>query len=104
MAKAFRHMVVDEPDGLHPGIDDDGADEFEAAGFQRGRQGAGLRRLGRDLAFVTPRVLDRLAADRAPDEGGEVLARVAHRQISARIADRRHDLGTGADDAGIREK
>ena len=33
-SKAVDEMVVDEADGLHPGVDDGGADELEAAALQ----------------------------------------------------------------------
>ena len=70
--------------------------------LQRGVQD--LDRLGclrRHLAHLGPVVLDRRAADEAPEPAGEVLAGVAHRQIPPRAVDRRVDLGVGADDAGV---
>ncbi len=41
-----------------------------------------------------PVAQDRRATRHAPDELGEILARLAHREIRPRIADRRLDLGS----------
>ena len=46
-AKAVDGMAVDDANGLHPGIDDGGADELESAALQLLRGPFGERGLGR---------------------------------------------------------
>ena len=58
-------VIVDEADGLHPGVDDDGADEFEAAFFQGFGDLFGERGFGGEFFSG---VLDGFAAGEGPDE------------------------------------
>lgn len=51
-AKTVRRVIVRQPDRLHPGVDNDGADEFKPALLQRLRDFLGKRGLCRDLAAV----------------------------------------------------
>lgn len=61
-AEAIGGVVVDDADGLHPGVDDDGADEFKAALFESFGDGFGERGAGEQLAGA----LDGLAAGHGP--------------------------------------
>jgi hypothetical protein len=100
MPEAALGVIVDDPDGLHPRVDDGGTDELEAALLERPRDLLGERRLrGNGTA-----VLKRLFAREAPHERREILAGILHREIGARAADRRFDLRARAHDAGVVEQ
>lgn len=90
-------MVIDDADGLHPGVDNDGADEFEAALFES------LRYFFRDgrLRWNGAGVLDRLSACHAPNPLREIFVCGLHGKIDASAVDRGFDFGAGADDARI---
>src|SRR3954469_4761088 len=83
-------VVIHKSAGLHPGVDDHRATELEPALLECGRQRLRLRRPGERLSAVAN---DRRTVDEGPGEVGEVLAGVAHREVSARVADRGVDLG-----------
>src|SRR5437879_3244419 len=74
--EAAGHMIVDKAGRLHPGVDDDRADELEAALLQRGGHCFRERRFRRDVARA---VANWRAACHAPGEGREVLAGGRHR-------------------------
>src|SRR5260370_20315476 len=99
-AKTVRVVMVHQPDRLHQGIDNDGADDFNPALLQRLRDFLGKRGLRKDLAAVP----DGGAAHHIPDEGGEILAGVAHGEVGPGTADRRLDLRARAHDAGVVEQ
>ena len=62
-AKANWGVVVYDADGLHPGVDDDGADEFEAAIFEGFGDFFGERRSSWEWGGV----LNGLASGHSPD-------------------------------------
>lgn len=69
-------MVIDEADGLHIGVDDGGADEFEAAFFEILADFFGKWSDGGNLLDGLPVVDDGLAVDESPKilvEGAEFL-------------------------------
>src|SRR5437867_6384996 len=66
--EAADDVIVDDTDSLHPGIDDHGADEFEAALLQCHGDRFGERGLCWNIARFFRRVPDRLAACHGPDE------------------------------------
>ena len=96
-AEAIGAVVVDDAARLHPGVDDDRADELEAALLQCSRD---LFR-ERSLCGNGAAVLNRLVACHLPYPRREVLACVRHGHIDACAVDGRFDLGAGADDAFI---
>lgn len=51
-AEAANGVVIDHSDGLHPGVDDHRADEFEAAFFKGDGDGFGERRAGGDFFAI----------------------------------------------------
>ena len=69
MAPASDLVVVDHADGLHKGVADGGADEFEAAFLEVFAHGVALRRGGGRFAVVLPAVDDGPPPDKAPDIG-----------------------------------
>src|ERR1700722_20983059 len=73
-AEAIGTMVIDDAACLHPGVDDDGADEFEAAFFKGRGYPFGERCLRRNRAVV----LNRLLACHVPDPGGGGFSGVRH--------------------------
>ena len=93
-------MVVGDAYGLHPGVDDDGAYEFEAAFLEGFGDLFGEWGFGGDGAFE----LDGFAAGHVPDEFGEVFAGLLHVEVGAGAADGGFDLEAGADDAGVVEE
>src|SRR5579859_8045301 len=100
-AEAVGGVVVDDACRLHPRIDDRRPDELEAARLECFRYRLRQGRLGGEVKAVADQ---RHAVGEGPAEGREILARVAHREEGAGAADRRLDLGTRADDAGIAEQ
>ncbi len=64
-------MVVDHAGSLHVGIHDRGTDEMEAATDQVLAERLSRGRLGGDLGEAAPGVVQRRAADEAPDVGVE---------------------------------
>ena len=103
MTIAGDQMVVDHPDRLHEGIDDRRSDKFEAALLEIFGDGAGKRRLRRDLALAAKRVLNRLAVDEAPQIGSKTLLRL-DLEIGNGVADAGIDLGAIAHDPGVGEQ
>src|SRR5260370_21447275 len=101
MAKAGHQMVVDHAGGLHEGIDDGRADEFESARGQffryLDRQRRRRRHAGRGLEVIDLRP----AVDEIPQEFREARAVLHDLQIAVRAGDRALDLGAVADDAGV---
>ena len=93
-------MVVHHAGGLHKGVDDDGADKFEAALFELLRHFDGERRLRGDRAFGP----DGLAAHDAPEKRGEVFARFLHLEVDAGGLNGGFNFGARANDAGILEQ
>src|SRR5947208_5082056 len=72
-------VVVDDAAGLHPGVDDDGPDEFKSAFSQRCGDLFGERSFCGDGSAVLNGVL----ACHGPDPGGEVLAGFGHGEKDA---------------------
>ena len=94
-------MVVDHAHGLHEGIANGGADEFEAPCLQGLAHGFALRWFGLDVLPRFPCVADRFAADKAPKEFLKIFAGLAHVQIRSGVADCGGNFGAVADDAGV---
>src|SRR5882757_6172954 len=99
-AEAVGAVVVDDAAGLHPGIDDDRADELETAFLECCRDLFGER----SLRWIGPMVLNLLIASHLPYPGGEVFPGVGHGDVDMRTVDSRFDLGAGADDAFVLKK
>src|SRR6266567_537545 len=90
-------MIVDHPDGLHPGVDDNRAHELESALFEGFGNLFSQRSLGENL----PTVLDRFAPREIPREGCEVISGRLHLHIDPRAVDGGFDLGARAHDSRI---
>jgi len=97
-------VVVDYAAGLHPGVDDDGAYEFEASFFEGCRDLFGERRFGWDVGHAFAFALNGFAPSHRPDPGGEVFAGGFHVEVDAGSGDGGFDLGAGTDDAGVGEE
>ena len=69
--KAFQRVIVDDADGLHPGVGDRRPDELEAAPLQFLRDGIRQGRAGDPALAVAE---DRRAIGEGPAESREVLA------------------------------
>ena len=97
-AEAGGGVVVDDAGGLQEGVDDDRADELEAALFEllrdglRQRRGYGEREAGALVGVV---------AGEVPEEVGEGLAGALHLHVDFCAGDGGFDLGAGADDAFV---
>ena len=96
-------MVVDEAASLHERVGCGGAGEAEAARLEFLGDFQAERRLRRHLGEAREAVLDGLAVDEAPEEGGERLLG-GQGQIGAGVGDGGFDLAPVADDAGIGEQ
>ena len=94
-------MVVDHADGLHEGVADGGADEFEAAFFQVLAHRVGLLGRGGNLLERFPLVLNRSSADEGPDIRIETAELLLHGQKGLGVADRRGDFQPVPNDAFI---
>src|SRR6478672_2485371 len=68
-SKTVHHVIVDKADGLHEGVADGGAHEFEPSAEQVAAQGVGLRSPWRNCVEALPTVDTRLPADKSPDVG-----------------------------------
>src|SRR5579871_3077295 len=104
MSETVYDMVVDDAGRLHPGIDDHRADEREPTLLKRRRNRFREWGLRGDFAYALPGIVYRRSACQVPDEGREILTGVPQRQIGAGVADGRHNLGAGANDAGVGEQ
>jgi hypothetical protein len=93
-------VVVGDAYGLHPGVDDDRADEFEAAFLEGFGDVFGEWGFGGDGAFE----LNGFVACHSPYEFGEVFAGLLHVEVGAGTADGGFDLGARANDAGVFEE
>src|ERR1700686_1613544 len=91
-------MVVDDPHGLHPGIDNCRANELEAPALHPLGDLLGQRRRCDPVAAAT---LQYLAVGERPAEVTEALAPVLHLAEDLSAPDRRFDLGSGADDSRV---
>ncbi len=102
VAEAEAGVVVDEPDGLHKGIDRDRAEELEAArlefvGDAVGKFGA--RRRGPVVGFRVVGIMKRLAVRKRPEPLRERAAFAAERDEALRIVDDGIDFPARADHA-----
>src|SRR6478735_521536 len=74
-SKTPEGVIVDDADGLHPGVDDGGADELEPASLHFLRDRLGGRRLRRKRSSIAH---DDLPTAERPAEVSEVFAAVGH--------------------------
>ena len=104
VAEAMDEVVVDHADGLHEGVADRRADEFEAALFEVLAHGVRFGARGGDVFERFPVVADRRSINKLPEIGIE---------RSEFLLDFKHGAGVGhgglnfepvADDAGILEQ
>src|SRR5262245_57052358 len=84
-AKTDQGMVVHDTYRLHPGVDDGGTDELEAAALQLLRDLFGERGLSRHRSSVTRH---RPTIGERPAEIGEALAPAVHLTIDPCAGDR----------------
>jgi len=94
-------MVVDHAGGLHEGITDGTADEFESALFQIPAHGVAFGRGHRDLRKCFPSVLDGCAADKGPEVFAERSKFLTNLQINAGVQSHRINLEPIADDSRV---
>ena len=102
VAEAEAGMVVDEPDGLHKGIDRDRAEELEAARLEFGGDSVRKLRARRRGPVVGLRVVgieQRLAVRERPEPLRECAAFAAERDEALRIVDDGIDFPARADHA-----
>jgi hypothetical protein len=101
VAEAIDRVVVDHPDGLHEGVADCGADEFEATAQEILAQRIGLGGATRNVPESAPAVSLRAASDESPEVGVEAAEFSLDVEKSASVPDGGGDLQTVADDAGV---
>src|SRR5436190_9580341 len=80
-AETIDCVIVDHADGLHEGVADGGADEFEAALEEVFAHRIGLRSFRGDIFESCSAMLDGFAADKGPEilvEGPELLLHGEH--------------------------
>ena len=104
MAEADREVIIHHPGGLHEGVADRRADEFESTPQQFLAHRVGLRRARGDFLHGAASVLDRLVIYKTPQQRAEAAQFFFHADARLRVLDRRRDLQPVADDAGIREQ
>ena len=91
-------MVVDLAGGLHVGVDDDGAHEFEAPGLEVLGEGFGLGGLG-GHGLVVP--AEDLVAGELPDVGVEGAEFPLDFEEASGVVDDGLDFASVADDPGV---
>lgn len=101
MAKAIGGVIVDHADGLHKGVADGGADEFEAALFHVLAHRVGLLGLRGYFLHRSPTILHRLPLHELPEISIEAAALFDHRDRRLRVGHCGVDFQTIADDARI---
>jgi hypothetical protein len=97
-------VVVDDAGGLHPGVNDDGTYELEAAFFEGSGDFFGELGFGGDFAGRLWLVFDGFVTGHVPDVGGEVFAGGFHGVVDTRAVDGGFDFGSGTDDSGVLEE
>src|SRR5262245_36101200 len=100
MTVARHHMVVDQPAGLHGGIDDGGTAEAKATLLEVLRYRFGQGRRSRHVPAAAEAVLQRLVANEVPEIAREVLV-FRKLEIGLRIGDAGLDLEPVAHDAFV---
>ena len=98
---AANHVIVDHADGLHEGVNDGGADEFEAAAEKFFGHGARQFRFGRNLFHAAKAIDFGAAVDEIPEKFREAGAVFDYVEPGAGGADGAFDFQTIADDSGI---
>ncbi len=101
IAKTIDGMIVDHPDGLHVGIHNGGAQEFESSFLQVEGQFLGGGGDRWDVLHRPPTVDQRVSLDKIPHIFGKRPKFVLHFQKTLGVVDRGLDLGAIADDARI---
>lgn len=94
-------MVVYYADGLEVGIDDGGADEFEASLFEILADAAGKWRGSWDVVLSAPVVHDGDVIHVSPDECVEASEFLDHIKEELRVDDSCGDFATVADNARV---
>src|SRR5271169_3685338 len=101
MPKAVDDVIVDHADGLHVRIDDRRANKGEAAAFQVLAHRVGLGGARGDVPYGSTTILYRATVDEAPLVRVEAPERALYLEKRPGVLDRRFNLGSVADDAGI---
>ena len=97
-------VIIHQPYCLHECVTDGGAYEFEAAALKIFAHCIGFGRPGWQLLRISPLVFLRFASHELPDVGVEAPELFLDGQERFSILNRRRDLQTIADDAGIIEQ
>src|SRR5271166_5778674 len=97
-------VIIHQPYCLHECVTDGGAYEFEPAALKIFAHCIGFGRPGWQLLRISPLVFLRFASHELPDVGVETPELFLDSQESLGILNRRRDLQTIADDAGIVEQ
>ena len=101
VSKAIGRMIVDHANGLHEGITNRRADEFEAPAFQVSTHGIGDRRMRGHVSGRFPAIADRPSFDESPDILVKAAGFLLNEKKGLRVCNGRLNFKPVPDDPGV---